>query len=994
MIIERICLEDLGVFRNQIIQGIKPGLVVIAGGNRAGKTTLMNALRYLGYGLPKRANIPPPSGEQHLLSADIRLHDGGRHTIQLTGHGAPRISPLEGSKAVTVEEIYGELDGYTYRQIFTISLDELRRIPDDISSRKEEHLQAVLLGGGWSEAFRLIQIRQEFAKKAHDIGGKKGAKNTFQFKPWSQTLRQGIELRDSANKQLDDFYKLQAQLTSDKDILVKLEEDLRKKQQEHDLQELIRDHYETYREIKRLTDILETPENKTLLDTFPHDGVSRSQQLLKQLPKAIQKYNELFARFEASIGSESLETVLNQGKTLDSYEKRLSGWRHEAQSLEKIIEEHKQTEAEMISDSSLLNADWGKKLSHLETLQLDFVNEERLLVLIANCAKIHTSMEENTREIEKAKTSLTQKESQANGLNTAKSSSSSGVFALTAIGLAAILFAAALLGPIEALATGIAAGAGILAYVLYNVIGSKGSRKELLDQQIQDLKDELIILEKQGTAFEVELQQVTVELKVMLQSLNLPENLPYTAVPDFLRKAGALKKRYNIWLAKGSQIGEQIARQNLLKTEISNLLGKVGLSLGEPEHVIITLNNPDSTISEHKNAETIKMEDLFDLLTAACAHLALARELKESQLEKEKLEKEVLQLVKVEVGSDYIAALDSLLDKGEHFDQLKQDQQSLITLEAGLRHALATPKYSKLINNSLSKNPHSAQDHVQEDDKEGKNPIRAKAKGDILIESFGKLCAGYASVEEAELAYVAVNAELQELFEDVRKTQNQIPATEERLAQLNSDKQLFEANRIISEARQSLEEMAEEYAINRLAELITSELYGTLIEETKEKTLGKAGEILSCITSGEYSSIDLSDENSDRDFLAVPLGRDTGLPSQALSRGTKEQLFLSVRLSRIRGISSPLPVIIDDSLANFDPVHMNQTVEIMAQLAKTHQVFILTCHPELLKAIEKTNSPAQYWYLNQGVFTGPFADSSNLTTLLSEGIASIGTAVC
>ena len=696
MIIERICLEDFGIFRNQIIEGIHSGLVVIVGGNRAGKTTLMNALRYLGYGLPKRSVIPPPSGEHYKISADIRLHDGGKHNIQLTGHGAPRVSPLEGSKAATIAEIYGELDSYTYRQVFTISLEELRRIPEDASSREEAHLQAVLLGGGWSDALSLMQIRQEFAKKAHEIGGKKGSKNTFQFKPWSQTIHQGIELRDSANKQMDDFYELQEQLASYKDSLAKQEQSLELKQQELDLQELICTHYQTYQDITQLSNIIEAPENKGLLDTFPPDGLYKGSQLLEQLPKALQKHELLSARFEASAGTD-IEALLEHGDTIDLYEKRLSGWRHEAKSLEEAIKEHKQAEAELTSELSLLNAGWDMELSQLETLQLDLINEEKLLALINDYAETHTLVKDRTREIEETKLALGQKEDQAKNLGSSKSHRFPGVFALTAIGLVAVLLTAALFGSTEALATGVAAGAGILAYVLYDLLGSKSTRKELLERQIDELRDKLLLLERQKSEFDEALLQIDGELKSMLQSLSLPANLPYTTVPDFLRRAKDLKRRYNNWLVKGKQIEEQIDSLNNLKAKISNLLGKIGLDLTGLAQASVTLNETDPAVLAYRDVESTNIAELFDLLNVACGHLALARELKESQLEKEKLEKEALELVEITTGDDLPAALDSFLDKGLRFDQLKEDQQRLEALKTGLRQALAPAKYLSLI---------------------------------------------------------------------------------------------------------------------------------------------------------------------------------------------------------------------------------------------------------------------------------------------------------
>src|SRR5262245_3119810 len=66
-----------------------------------------------------------------------------------------------------------------------------------------------------------------------------------------------------------------------------------------------------------------------------------------------------------------------------------------------------------------------------------------------------------------------------------------------------------------------------------------------------------------------------------------------------------------------------------------------------------------------------------------------------------------------------------------------------------------------------------------------------------------------------------------------------------------------------------------------------------------------------------------------------------------LSRGTREQLYISLRFGLIRNLGEQqecLPVIVDDVLVNFDPDRAARAAEAFAQLAETHQVLVLTCH--------------------------------------------------
>jgi uncharacterized protein YhaN len=63
-----------------------------------------------------------------------------------------------------------------------------------------------------------------------------------------------------------------------------------------------------------------------------------------------------------------------------------------------------------------------------------------------------------------------------------------------------------------------------------------------------------------------------------------------------------------------------------------------------------------------------------------------------------------------------------------------------------------------------------------------------------------------------------------------------------------------------------------------------------------------------------------------------------------------------------------LPLILDDSFVNFDEKHTIQVVKIILELSKTNQIFITTCHPQILEYIDKEATEVQYWKLEKGKF--------------------------
>ncbi len=80
---------------------------------------------------------------------------------------------------------------------------------------------------------------------------------------------------------------------------------------------------------------------------------------------------------------------------------------------------------------------------------------------------------------------------------------------------------------------------------------------------------------------------------------------------------------------------------------------------------------------------------------------------------------------------------------------------------------------------------------------------------------------------------------------------------------------------------------------------------------------------------------------------ASPEGRAVDLP---LSTGTLEQIWFSLRLAMIPVAESggePLPVVLDETLVNWDAERREAGLRALGEVARTRQVFLLTCHPWL-----------------------------------------------
>ena len=144
---------------------------------------------------------------------------------------------------------------------------------------------------------------------------------------------------------------------------------------------------------------------------------------------------------------------------------------------------------------------------------------------------------------------------------------------------------------------------------------------------------------------------------------------------------------------------------------------------------------------------------------------------------------------------------------------------------------------------------------------------------------------------------------------------------------------------------EQLQEYAREWSKIALAETLLEKTRRKFELERQPSVVRHAQEFLSNITGQRYNR------------LSAPVGEQTitviddsgaGRSPEQLSRGTREQLYLTLRFGLIREFgehAERLPVVVDEVLVNFDPQRAQAAAESFAILSDTNQVLVFTCHP-------------------------------------------------
>ena len=205
---------------------------------------------------------------------------------------------------------------------------------------------------------------------------------------------------------------------------------------------------------------------------------------------------------------------------------------------------------------------------------------------------------------------------------------------------------------------------------------------------------------------------------------------------------------------------------------------------------------------------------------------------------------------------------------------------------------------------------------------------------------------------------VKVDERIEALTTEQRQKQELSGRLNEQLAALAARREMIEAR---------FEKAALDVRIGRMAALWQSRAVACKMmedirkayeKERQPETLTEASKLLRRLTGGHYVKI------------WTPLGEDTlyvdtdegqTLDVAHLSRGTREQLFIAIRLALAVSFEKHgihLPLILDDVLVNFDNRRAACAAKMLHEYAEAgRQIFLFTCHQHICRTFLDLETP-------------------------------------
>ncbi len=235
----------------------------------------------------------------------------------------------------------------------------------------------------------------------------------------------------------------------------------------------------------------------------------------------------------------------------------------------------------------------------------------------------------------------------------------------------------------------------------------------------------------------------------------------------------------------------------------------------------------------------------------------------------------------------------------------------------------------------------------------------------------------------AELMNAATTVDIDELPGQLQSGKEQIEQLEQkrshidqRIGELRTLLKQMDGNAAAAQAADEaqyalaeVQDLSEQYMQIHLAASVLRKSIERYREQNQGPLLTRASELFQQLTLNQYYGLktDYHGNNDQPILVGLRTPGSAGIPTTAMSDGTRDQLYLALRLASIERYldkNSPMPLIVDDILINFDDERSKATLEVLGQLCQRTQILFLTHHPRLVE-LAKKGVPKKYLVMHE-----------------------------
>lgn len=934
MRIKRIYIKDFGIFRDEKLDDLNGRIVVIGGYNRAGKSSFMELLRHLGFGFFSNKGELPPANVEYEVNYDVETIEGDIYNIEIRGNRQPIVKGINVDKEVSINTIYSNVDYFTYKQLFTISLDELQNTRLK-NSREINDMQTIFLGAGFKEIAQVPQIIKELEKEVVKIGGKNGSPSTAQFKEYNKLIKKGVQLRERAASDVKEYYDKSRELEEIDKEICKEEDKLKNKEKRIHLLQMIKSNFSSYERLKESELKIKIYEKDDDIKNFKYGESERYISLKEEYEDLLYEYKQNIFEFKRSTGGdkELRDNLFNYKDKIEYFYNNISGTLQKIKNYKELKEKCIEEKEIIIKEIRDINEEWIDDFNKVLSIKTDIISMEQVNNNIDEYMELtykKNIIENELKSLEVNRKVMEKTNSKNTYVEIDKLIKKYFYISIITVVLGVILsFINYRAGIILALSGAVLGG--MFAVIKYTSYAGRIDSSEDLRTSVENVCNQI---KNKNEVYKDICEKIEINKKKIddyRSLLNLQYEVSGEMLKEYFRRIKEIKNKIvNLqgMINKGTKFGKKI------NDELSSMFSLV-CQFSE------TFNEDEI---EKIEGNLIKNADkLYTMIKTLNNYISLTEEFQMIQDRKDLLEDKIFEII----GDGYreeeiLIALEEYIQKSEKAKEILHLKKEKEILENTLEGVFDV----SFINNY--------------------------PEYDGIYKNIFKHYKLYTEIQDE---YVNIEREYTHIKEQIEKLKETRQNLKYKLEILRASENIEIGEENINDGRKGLMPLAKRYASLRAAEYILKKLQSNFIEKTKDSLLKGASEYIYEITKGEYTDILSPEDLTSLEFKTILQDGSIQNTPEVLSRATKEQLFLAIRLSRIKEIHPTLPLMLDDSFVNFDEKHTMQVVKILLELSKTNQIFITTCHPQIVEYIGKEAAEVQYWKLEKGKFALTDKDS-------------------
>lgn len=205
--------------------------------------------------------------------------------------------------------------------------------------------------------------------------------------------------------------------------------------------------------------------------------------------------------------------------------------------------------------------------------------------------------------------------------------------------------------------------------------------------------------------------------------------------------------------------------------------------------------------------------------------------------------------------------------------------------------------------------------------------------------------------EETTKTVARLREQCQSLAQERDRVNQEIGQAKLRIAATEEDVAAVTAAEDVEFSQARIIELARQYAVARLSAAVIRRAIERYRDHNENPLVARANELFSRFTEGTYAELFVDVDDKGRGCLVARTNNRVIHTMEQMSKGTREQLFLALRIAAIERYverSGPVPVLFDDVFIESDDARCAQIFAALGELSQQTQVIVLTHHHHMV----------------------------------------------